>query len=255
MTLYWAQGGDQALAIPLYLLKIVRTARNNDLLGAEAKALRLLDRDLAGKPVRANFPTLVEQVQLCDVAGTQRYVNILAYAADYVTVADILRAYPQGIDPADAAWMLNRLLAILGVTHQLGLVHGAVTPDHLLLRLADHNGLLVDWCYTVPVGEPLKAVNLAYTADYPPEVQARQPATPATDLYMAARCFLRLLGGDPATAVLPTHVPQAIQRLIRACLLPAPNRRYNDAWELFDEFQAILAHLYGPPHFRPFAMP
>jgi hypothetical protein len=174
---------------------------------------------------------------------------------DYVSLAAVMRAYPTGIAAADAAWMFNRLLAILGVIHGMGLVHGAVTLDHMLIRPHDHNGLLLDWCYSVPSGSPIKAVNLAYTADYPPEVQARQPATAATDLYMAARCLLRLLGGDPVTGELPTPVPKPIRLLLHSCLLPSPHRRANDAWELFDEFQTILGQLYGPPRFRPFVMP
>ena len=239
----------------LVLLKVVRSAHNNDLMQWEAQVLQRLARTLAGQAVRAHFPTLIEPLQLRDVAGVQRQVNVLAYENDYVTLAEIMRCYPAGIDAADAAWIFNRILAALGVIHQLDLVHGAVTPDHVLVRLHDHNGLLVDWCYSVPMGEPLKAMNLAYRADYPPEVPARQPATAATDLYMAACCMVRLLGGDPATGAVPDRVPQAIQRLLRSCLLPAPHRRANDAWELFDEFHTRLGQLYGPPRFRPFHLP
>lgn len=237
------------------LLKVARSPRNNDLLQTEAQVLRQIERTVRGEAVRAHFPTLIESVQLRDVAGVQRHVNVLAYEQAYVSLAAVLRAYPAGIAAADAAWMFNRLLAALGVIHGLGLVHGAVTLDHCLIRLSDHNGLLLDWCYSVPLGETIKAVNLAYTADYPPEVPARQPATTATDLYMAARCLLRLLGGDPVTGEVPAHVPKPIRLLIRSCLLPAPHRRANDAWELFDEFQTILGELYGPPRFRPFVMP
>jgi len=50
-------------------------------------------------------------------------------------------------------------------------------------------------------------------------------------------------------------VPRPIARLLRACLIAAPQRRIADAWQLFDEFRALLGQLYGPPQFRPFAMP
>lgn len=248
--LYPAAADQQAV-----LLKVVRSPRNNDLLQTEAQLLQRIERTLQGQAVRAHFPTLIEAVQLRDVAGVQRQVNVLAYESDYVSLAAVLRAYPTGIAAGDAAWMFNRLLAALGVIHGLGFVHGAVTLDHCLIRLHDHNGLLLDWCYSVPIGATIKAVNLAYTADYPPEVQARQPATAATDLYMAARCLLRLLGGDPTSGVLPAHVPKPMQLFLQSCLLPSPSRRANDAWELFDEFHTMLGQLYGPPRFRPFLMP
>lgn len=238
-----------------YLLKVVRHPRDNDLLQIETRNLRQLDHALTGQLVRAHFPTLVEQFQLRDAAGQLRHVNVLAAEAGYVSLAQVLQAYPSGLDLADAAWMFNRLLAALAITHDQGIVHGAVILPHILIRPADHNGMLVDWCYSVAVGEQIKAISPPYRADYPPEVEARAPATPATDIAMAARCMLRLLGGDPATATLPPRVPRAIQALLRSCVLPAPARRPHDAWEVLDDFREILGQLYGPPVFRPFTIP
>ncbi|HEX9369405.1 MAG TPA: hypothetical protein VF897_00290 [Roseiflexaceae bacterium] len=235
------------------LLKVARQARDNDLLAAEARALRRIGRELAGQPLRAHFPTLIEHFLLRDAAGALRHTNVLRAEDGYVALAEVLRAYPGGLDAADAAWMFNRLLAALGVAHGLGIVHGAVLPAHVLIRPADHNGMLIDWCYSVADGEPLKAISPPHAADYPPEVHARQPATPATDIFMAARCMARLLGGDAQD--LPARVPRPIAALLRACLLPSPHRRPGDAWQLFDEFQEILRRLYGPPTFRPFYVP
>jgi hypothetical protein len=248
--LFPAEAGGDAV-----LLKVARQARNNDLLQAEAQALRKIARAIEGQPARAHFPTVVEHFLLRDAAGAQRHTNVLRAESSYVSLAEVLRAYPRGLDPADAAWMFNRTLAALGVAHSLGIVHGAVHLDHVLVRPNDHNGMLIDWCYSVPVGEPLKAISPPYAADYPPEVQARQPATPATDLFMAARCMARLLGANPSTLELPASVPRPIRMLLSACLLPAPQRRADDAWQIFEDFREILGRLYGPPRFRPFHMP
>ena len=234
------------------LLKIVRSAHNNDLLRAEGKVLRQIDRALADKPLRAHFPTLIDQVQLRDQAGELRIVNILGHESNYFSLAQVLQRYPTGIAPADAAWIYKRLLAALAVTHDLGLVHGAVTLDHLLIRPSDHNGLLVDWCYSVPNGESIKAVSPAHRGDLPPEVLAKAPASAATDLYMAAGVMIRLLGGEPTRGEFPTTVPKATQALLQSCLIAAPHRRPNNAWELFDDFDTILQRLYGAPKFRPF---
>lgn len=237
------------------VVKIVRHARNNDLLQAEAKALRTFDRALSGQAVRAHFPSLVEDVLLPDSAETQRRANILRFATGAVTLDAVIRAYPQGLHPADAAWMFNRLLAALAIAHGLGLVHGAVIPPHMAIFPADHNGMLFDWCYSVAPGELLKAVSLPYRTLYPPEVVARRPVSPSTDLFMAARCMALLLGGDASATRFPGVVPRPLQRLLRACLIPAPHRRPSDAWAVFDDLQALLRAHYGPPQFRPFAMP
>lgn len=236
----------------LVLCKVVRRTSNNDLLRAEGSALRLVDQQLQGNPLRAHFPTLIDQVQLRDPNEETRMVNIIAQEQAYLALAQVHRAYPRGLIPADAAWIYKRLLATLAITHDLGLVHGAVTLDHLLIRPHDHNGLLVDWCYSVPRGEVIKAVSPHYRADYPPEVLAKRPAIPATDLYMAAKVMVRILGGDPATNALPATVPKAIGAFLQSCLIAAPHRRPDSAWELFTEFDAILQRCYGPPKFRPF---
>lgn len=236
------------------LLKIGRATRNNDLLLTEARTLTRLDRALQGDPLRAHFPTLIEHFQIRDEMGHQRQTNVLRVEAETVTLAEVIAARPAGIDAADMAWMFNRLLAALAVAHAQGFVHGAVTPAHLLLRPADHNGILIDWCYSVEIGATIAAVSPPYRAFYPPEVLTKQPAIPATDLYMAAQSMVALLGGDVASGQLPPSTPRPIQALLRACLIPSPHRRAQDAWAIFGEFREILARLYGPPTFRPFSL-
>jgi hypothetical protein len=236
------------------LLKIGRAAQNNDLLLAEAKTLARLDRALQGDPLRAHFPNLVEHFQICDEAGIQRQANVLRIEPETVTLAEVMAAFPNGIDAADMAWVFNRLLAALAVAHAQGIVHGAVTPAHLLLRLADHNGILIDWCYSVEAGAAVAAISPGYRAFYPPEVPAKKAATPATDLYMAAQCMVALLGGDVTTGQLPPSTPRPIAALLRGCLIPSPHRRAQDAWEIFGDFGDILRRLYGPPQFRAFSL-
>src|SRR4051794_9012202 len=95
------------------LLKVARLARNNDLLLAEAQALRAIDRALEGQRTRAHFPTLVEHFLLRTAAGDQRHTNVLRAEDGYVSLAAVLQAYPNGLAAADAAWMFNRILTVL----------------------------------------------------------------------------------------------------------------------------------------------
>lgn len=234
------------------LLKVARNPRSADLLSAEARALRQIARKLDGEAVRAHFPRYVESLALRDSAGQLRQINVLRPEADTHSLAEVLQTYPAGLHPADAAWMFNRLLAALATAHSLGLVHGAVLPEHVLIRPSDHNGVLIDWCYSVAIGEPIKAISRPNAAAYPPEVPAKQPATPATDLYMAAGLLARLLGGSNGEP--PASAPKPIAALLRACRLPSPARRHGDAWQLLEDFSEILQQLYGPPAFRPFHM-
>ncbi len=236
------------------ILKVIRHPKNNDLMLAESQALKKIQRRLTSDPLIAHFPSFIESFRVKDSAGAERIINVLNDEHEFVPLIDIMNAYPQGIHPADAAWMFNRLLAALAKTHELGLVHGAVIPPHLLLNLNDHNGKLIDWCYTVEIGKNIKAISPTFKQFYPPEVLEKHSATPATDIYMAAMVLLKLLGGDESQRKISPQTPKPITALLNACLLQAPHRRPQHSWALFDDFQDILQRLYGAPRFRPFSL-
>ena len=236
------------------MLKVSRWHTTNDLLEMERQRLTFLERQLAFDPLRPHFPTLIDSLIVAGQRGVELPVNVLKFEEKTASLREVMARFPNGIDPADMAWMFNRLLAALGKTHDLGLVHGAVLPEHLLIRPHDHNGILIDWCYSVEDGDYVKAISPANAHFYPPEVLAKAPAGPATDLYMAALTMLALLGGDVYQRQCPPSTPRPIVALLESCLLPAPHRRVQDAWELFDQFNEILGRLYGPPIFREFEM-
>lgn len=250
--------GDLCALYPLVdngqklLLKVVRKGQNNDLMEAEAAALQRIERGLHGDPLRGHFPSLYESFLWKSEQGALHRVNLLGQIEGCFTLSSVIKAFPKGLDLADAAWIFNRVLAALAKTHQLGLVHGAVLPCHILIDPRDHNGILIDWCYSVPIGERIRSISPSHKADYPPEVLQKLPAQPATDLYMAARCMLHLLGAKHELDELSPAVPKAMQALLRVCLIPAPHRRYGNAWQLFDDFRTLLEKLYGPARFRPF---
>ena len=234
----YAVDGDQAL------LKLPRRPADNDLLQAEATALRTLATH--GDPkFGAYAPRLLESFTHEDADRARRTANVIARQRGFVALTEVHTAYPAGIDPRDAAWMWRRLLTGLGWAHRAGLVHGAVLPEHVLIHPAEHGLVLVDWCYSVPAGATVPALVSKHRAAYPPEVTAKQPATPATDIFMATGLMLGLIR-DP---------PEALRRFARGCRYDKPRMRPQDAWSLLGEFDELLGDLYGPRRFRPFALP
>ncbi len=234
----YAVDGDAAL------LKLPRSPGDNDLLRAEATALTTLAT--AGDPkFRAYAPRLLESFTHEDAARARRTATIVARQRGFVPLAEVHAAYPAGLDPRDVAWMWRRLLAGLGWAHRAGLVHGAVLPEHVLIHPGEHGLVLVDWCYAVPAGATIPALVARHRAAYPPEVAARQPATAATDIFMAAGLMLRLIRQPPV----------ALRRFAAGCRYDRPRMRPQDAWRLLAEFDELLDDLYGPRRFRPFAMP
>ena len=176
------------------------------------------------------------------------------FEKDTHSLAEVNKRFPKGIDPADGVWMFHRLLAALAKTHELGLVHGAVLPPHLLIRPEDHNGILIDWCYSVEIGGQIQAVSPPYKHYYPPEVLAKRPATPATDIYMAALILIELLGGDEYGHRPSPQTPRPLAALLKSCLLESPHRRPQDAWEVFEQSHELCKKLFGTPVFREFVM-
>jgi hypothetical protein len=227
------------------LLKLPRLPGDNDLMAAEAHALSTLDRD--GDPKhRAYAPRLIESFTHEDPAtGVRRTANVLARQRGFVSLAEVARAYPQGVDPRDAAWMWRRLLVGLGWAHRAGIVHGAVLPEHVLIHPAEHGLVLIDWCYSVGPGERIPALVAKQRGEYPPEVTGRQAATGATDIFLATRTMRSLI---------KTKLPAAMRRFADGCLYDAPRMRPQDAWKLLAEFDELIEKLFGPRKFRPFTV-
>ena len=228
------------------LLKLPRRPCDNDLLAAEARALARLTTH--GDPRHhAYLPRLIESFAHQDPAtGERRTANVLARQHGFVGLDEVARAHPDGVDPRDAAWMWRRLLVALGHAHRVGVVHGAVVGEHVLIHPAEHGLVLVDWCYAVAPGDHVPALVARHREHYPPEVPARRPASPGTDIHLATSLMRRLIGG---------RIPPRLRRFADGCLFDAPRMRPQDAWRLLAELDDVLEELYGPRRYRPFAMP
>ena len=229
------------------LVKIGRLPANNDLLQNEARTLAYM-RDEA--PVRNlkvmhHIPVLLDAFQLQD-GKMHKQTNVFRFKQGGVTLESILLAYPNGVDPRDMAWMLNRLLAGLLAIHQSGVIHGAITPEHMIVFPEDHDGLLVDWSYSVKPRVAIKAIAPKWRSLYPPEVLAKKGVLYGTDICMAAKCALYLVGNQA--------IPRQIDGLLRSCCLGQAHRP-QDVFEVFEELEELLKALYGPRKFRAFRMP
>ena len=273
------------------LLKLARQPAANPRLEREARALRQLAAE--GDPRYLPYvPRLVRTLRHRDEAtGVHRQINVLATTtatappgstpatgpptADptgtpagastdpptggpLVSLAEVAQAYPQGVDPRDAAWMWRRLLVALGFAHRAALVHCAVRPEHVLIDPAAHGLVLVGWGSAGPPGgtaersprpadpadRPASAGRLDEPRWYPPELSTG--VGPGTDVAMAATVLADLIGD---------RIPGRLRSFADGCRLPRLNQRPDDAWRLLGEFDQVLHELYGPRTFRPFTLP
>jgi serine/threonine protein kinase len=224
------------------LLKLPRLPADDDLLRREIEALRRLD---AHPEYRAYAPRLLDTLTH-DAGGVRRTGAVLERLDGFVGLDEVSRRLPGGLDARDAAWIWRRLLVALGWAHRAGVVHGAILPEHVLVHPGEHGLALVDWCYSVRPGERVPALVTRHRDHYPPEVPARRPAGPATDLHAAAGLMRRLIGA---------RIPAPLRRFADGCRLARPGMRPDDAWLLLEELDEILHDLYGPRRFRVFTLP
>jgi hypothetical protein len=242
------------------LFKIAQSAADNDLLENEQKILGSM---YALKQAEVKFyrylPKPLDSFILRG-SGVNRRVNVIQLADGYVSLADVMKAYPAGLDYRDAVWMLKRSLAGLGYVHiHKKVVHGAVLPTHVLVHPTGHGAKIVDWCYAVQNWEEkkdhVKAISKGYKAYYPSEILAKKPPTPQSDLYILAKCFVALLGGDVGTNRMPDSVPKQLRLFLASCLIENQSRRPDDAWKLHEELDELLERLVGKAKYRPLEMP
>ncbi|RIV38908.1 serine/threonine protein kinase [Micromonospora radicis] len=227
------------------LLKLPRAPGDNDLMAREERALRRLAE--RGDPRWLPYvPRLVDSFTHRDAAtGAERRINVLATAPGLRSLVEVRRAYPDGLDGQDVAWMWRRLLVALGLAHRAGVVHGAVLPPHVLIEPAAHGVVLVDWCFSTEPGGVVPALVPDHRDWYPAEVPERRPAGPGTDIAMAARCMTWLMG---------RLAPRELLAFARGCRQRLLRARPTDAWRLLGELDEVLERLYGPRTFRPFTL-
>jgi len=234
------------------LLKVIKDPANEARLKKEV--------DIVNKLKKTNlaelFPDLLDEaagLKVCD-SCPERFKcftssknfnctmknNAIAYKydKDMPSLADVMKAYPKGIDERDMVWMFKRLLAAIWTAHSIGIIHSAVLPEHVLLNLKTHGIWLIDWMHANKVGKIPKYLKLTSNNVYPEYKLTADNAT-ALDIHMSAVCMINLIGGI-------NNASKDIRLILRACTMGATDARY-----VHEQLEKTVKKLYGSV-FRPF---
>ena len=243
---------DDGFETPV-IVKVCNDRSNNDLVEREIVVLNGLPADNPSQNTfNQYYPTSYASYRTHD----NRPAHVISMISDSFSFADVIKAYPQGIDYRDMAWMFKRTLVGIWWAHHKGYLHGAILPPHVLLNGQNHGAKIIDWCYSVPTrSDRIHALITEYEDYYAPEVHERGEAKEATDIYMAAKCMVALLGGDVKTNEMPDTVPREIQNLLGLCLNKQKTMRPSKADDLHEAFDNLMKELVGKPAFRKFALP
>lgn len=225
------------------VIKIARDPKDRDLVENEGKVLAQLHAkpDAEAAHFLNYIPTFVEAARIKD--GTkERAATVLAYVPDGFTLTQVLKRYHGGLDARHVAWIWKRLLEGLDWVHRKGIVHGALTPDHILVLPRNHGIKLLDWSYATAPGGKQKAIPTAWRNLYPADVLDKKPTSTGVDLHMVARCVELMLGTDRASW------PRLYAGMIHASTLPA-GHRYQNAFEVYGQLDNHLRTMFGKPKF------
>lgn len=241
-------------------IKLARNSNDNDLIVNEIKALKLIHKSADESEYGCYVPELVDYFKVKD--GLVRQAVATPLLDGFYSITQVHGKYPKGIPTLDAIWMWRRLLVVLGFAHDQGVIHGAVLPQNVMIHPGYHGVVLVDWCYCSIKQDnqylPIKVIVADNKYWYPQEVVKKLPPTGATDIMLAARTMIYVLGGDPVSGLLPDSVPRPIRAFIKGCLIKNQAMRPNNAWLLLQEFDELLEEMgapYYPRRFHEFTMP
>ncbi len=216
-----------------------KIATDNDLNLNAAQKIKLLNEDVNNK-YKAFYPVLMESFKF-DINGKQTQCHTINIPENLYTLREALAENPTGLNGRDVAWIYKRLLVAMGNAHELGLVHGGINLDSILIEPDQHGLLLTNWQYAVEIGERLKAYPKSSRAYYPEYVFQKQPLTADLDIALASRTMLKL-GGDV--------LPKPMQIFFKACT----GTNNPPAAQLLAEFNTLLERVYGEPKFHKFEM-
>jgi hypothetical protein len=228
------------------VLKMLAAPGDDDLLRNEWAVLRALQNST--EPGAVHLVSRLPSPVAFGVVDTDRPRTAAVYGwkSGFVhTLAEVGEHYAAGVPGEPMVWLLKRLLELLGFVHRSGFVHGAVTPDHILVHPRDHGATLVGWtCARArtdagPAARPSRWIRLYDGHEGPP--------TPALDVRMACRCVEAAGGWLLDGATRNRAIDQVITRGISG--------EVSDAWALAEALTAASREAFGPPGYHPLHLP
>jgi serine/threonine protein kinase len=241
-------------------LQLVRDPQNDDLALNEIHIVEALQGESSLTRFSAYFPRLIEGFAYQAGMHTHQ-AAVFAREGRWVSLEDVCKAYPSGIDPKDMAWIWRRLLTVLGAIHRAGFRHGAVLPGNIWILPEQHGLMLRNWSYAVreQTSQPIDCARVqtdtpAYADWFTSDILGCEEASPAADIVFSVKCMLLLLGVNLHDGSAPSTLPVTLKNFFRGCNLRL-SRAPHDAWALLAEFDALIDKLWGKRQFRPFILP
>lgn len=227
--------------VGLITVKRAKTLEASRLLVNESRVLSVLHGEQV--PQWKHLPQVFDQFEASGLVGVclrQTHGVTLKGVRDH-------RLHREGLDQRHMVWMIDRALSALGFVHRQGVVHGALSPEHLLIQPNYHNVILTDWVGAVV--HPARSFERVDPVTTPrafvaPEVLSGGTVGPWTDLYSLGKCMIWALGGDPDSNETPDSLAEPLKFALQRLVAERRELRGSDAWEVYREFAEIKDSLW-----------
>lgn len=216
----------------LIKLKIVNDECDNELLDEEYKILKEFTHlGLLSVPCKLKINGKVA----------------LIFRDDFgLSVDEIKREYGV-INEEHIAWILERLLSLVGFLHSNKIVHGNIKSDNVFIDVDNHNVKIIDYSFCIRDANKkdsrYKIINDYYSPSY---VDKNGLVSPNVDIYAIGKVAILLMGGDIERNAMPVSVSIEMRTFIRKLL----DRNSCDAWGLWNELIDLRNKLYGNSRFK-----
>ena len=217
-----------------FIVKVpkIQSKAANRLIAKEYEVCRSLHESGAKNSYRHYFPDAVESF-----IHNKMRVNVFRERLGRVFSAQqIKQKFPDGLSGRHVGWMFKRVLVAIGFAHQNGWCNCAVLPPHLLFGPDDHSAMLTGWVHSEKIGENVRLVPTEWIEWYPGKMRSTKKASPAFDIHMAASLMAWLADDD---------LPRKIRAFFQGCKIGD----VQSAWDLHEQFDAVLRTVYGKPKF------
>ena len=189
------------------------------------------------------IPSIIDSFFITD--NSKRYqALVMSYLERYVSVAEVLETYPNGLESRDAAWICRRVIGQAVLAKELGVVHTAIVPDHILVNIDDHDPLHIGWGHSIKRGEKLSLIINKWRNNYPPEVFEKKKLDEKTDVYMAGQIMISLFSKD--------ELPETVRKVLSEFINLSPSVRPN-VDDAFSKFTRVIRAEWGKK-FKKFKM-
>lgn len=234
--------------------KVARRPTFNQYLTHEALLLKQVGEQTSLKSLTRFVPELLDTLTLTEPGNQQFRVNVYRQVLGMVSLTQVRERHQNGLAPEDAMWVARRIIAQTLAANMMNVVHGAIVPDHVLIHPLSREPLHIGWAHAVQEPEKnhrrITTVIDRWRDWYPKEVFDRAIPSHQTDLYMAGKTMLYLLGGDVVRNRFPSHIPPDIVRLIGQLLEEQSSQRPSDGFTFLRELTTAVHRHWGKTY-RP----